>query len=262
MFTLAPFRSDNGNAVTQQPNTLARKSIGNKSYNRGKLFNPENTPTFEEIGILKKEKTNLIQERCLLKAKVARLIDIGKHPNRHVSKNSDPNILEKEWKHVEQLSAARRAEITQLKSSDLASIVNELQQDCLMLHMELIRVSTEKNRLDAEIREVLKSLQEVKVMYAPDLEIKQARIIRDLEKDIAEQKIKNAKIKMKIEKREFDDHDDEQINNPKNIVKATFDQLEGKIQEENDEIAKLEMDIKRMEAEQQVELEELQKQII
>jgi hypothetical protein len=239
----------------------ARTAATAKGKRSSKIFIPENAPSSEEVGILKREKHNLIQEKSLLKAKITRLIDITKHPNRYSARqNTDQNSLEREYRQVEQLSAYKRAEIASLNASDLAAIVNELQEECLMLHMELIRVKSEKNKTDQELKQVSKQLQEAKAQFHPDLERKQKRIIHELEKQISEQKIRNGKIKAKLEDKENEMLDNKQ-DEASLIIQKTIQDLEQKIRNEQDEIQRIEEEMKQMDEEKNKEINDLQQQL-
>lgn len=243
------------------PRSPGRQIYSVQTKRTVKMFQPENAPTSEEIGILKREKHNLIQEKSLLKAKISRLIDITKHPERYSSKaNSDQNSLEREYRQVEQLSAAKRTEIATLNASDLAAIVNELQEECLMLHMELIRVKAEKNKADCDLRAVTRQLQDAKTNFHPDLERKQKRILRDLDKQVTEQRVRNNKIKAKL-----DDKEQERMehgnDSTQNFINQSVIQLEAKIKQEQREIKALEEDIKELDETKQKEIEELKRQL-
>lgn len=227
----------------------------------GKFFSPETAPTAEEVGILKRERHNLIQEKSLLKAKIKRLVDITHRPETFTSHPStDPNSLEREYKQVEQLSAAKRAEIAQFNTSDLAAIINELQEECLMLHMELARVVAEKKNTDSELREVTKQLQEAKAQFHPDLEKKQKKIIRELERQITEQKLRNGKIRQKL-----DDKENEILTHKQDeahlIILKTIEDLENKIRDEQNAIDKSKDDMRMLDESSKQEINELRLQL-
>ena len=229
---------------------------------KNKFFLPENAPTTEEINILKREKQNLIQERSLLRAKISRLIDITKHPEKYSNKTTtDPNSLEREYKQIEQMSASRRAEIAQLVSSDLAAVVNELQEECLMLHMELIRVKSEKNKAEQDLKSVTKQLQDAKYNFHPDLEKKQRKIINDLERQITEQKIRNCKIQAKLDSQEYYDHGEPQKAEGNPFIAQTLIQLDAKLKSEQADVLEIEEETKKIEEEKMREIEELQRKL-
>ena len=245
----------------RSPRIHTRPVTTNPGRRSTRIVALETPPSSEEVNILKREKHNLIQEKSLLKAKITRLIDITKHPNKYNPKqNSDQNSLEKEYKQVEQLSAYKRAEIASLNCSDLAAIVNELQEECLMYHMELIRVKQEKSQTDQELKQVTKQLQEAKIQFHPDLEKKQKRIIRELEKQITEQKLRNGKIKAKL-----DDKENEILDNKQDeatlIVQKTIQDLQQKIIDSQNEIQRIDDEMRQLEEEKNQEISDLQREL-
>ena len=245
----------------RSPRMRTRPYTTNPGRRSTRMVALESPPSSEEVNILKREKHNLIQEKSLLKAKISRLIDITKHPNRYnPNQKSDQNSLEKEYKQVEQLSAYKRAEIASLNASDLAAIVNELQEECLMLHMELIRVKQEKGQTDQELRQVTKQLQEAKLQFHPDLEKKQKKIIHELERQITDQKMRNGKIKAKLDCKEnelLDNKPDEATM----IVQKTIQDLEQKIRNSQLEIERIDDEMKQLEEDKAQEISDLQHEL-
>lgn len=239
-----------------------RKSIVTVQGKRTpRLFRPETAPTAEEIGILKREKHNLIQEKSLLKAKIKRLIDITNRPDTYTSRSSaDQNVIEKEYRQIEQMSAAKRSEISQLNASDLAAVINELQEECLMLHMELIRLVGEKKNTELELRAVTRQLHEAKIQFHPDLEKKQSRIIRDLERQITDQKLRNAKIRAKLDDRENELSETKQ-DEAVNIIQKNIDDLEARVKAAQAESKSLDDQMRQLEEDKRREINELQNEI-
>jgi len=192
----------------------------------------------EEIAILKKELHNLSQEKSLLKAKISRLEAVSKKTNKSGMKSkSDQNSLEREYRQIGQMLASKRAEITQINSSDLASIITELHEECLFLHSEIIRVGSAKSAADIELGLILKNLNEAHHCFSREVEIKQRKMIRDLEKQIEEQVIRNSKIRSKFDERE-NESSNEKIDDPQIIANNLINSLEmGILKKKNDIIA-------------------------
>lgn len=255
------FRGYSARDVPRTPRS-ARKSIVTVQGKRvPKLIRPDTTPTAEEIGILKREKHNLIQEKSLLKAKIMRLIDITNRPDTYTSRSSaDQNVLEKEYRQIEQISAAKRSEISQLNASDLAAVVNELQEECLMLHMELMRLVVEKKRIDTELKTVNRQLHDAKTQFHPDLEKKQNRIIKELERQITDQRLRNAKIRAKL-----DDKENEMTENKQDeaaqAMQKTIEDLEAQIKAQQAESNQVDEEIRQLEDEKRKEINELNYQL-
>ena len=245
----------------RSPRMVTRSIVTHQGRRSTRVTASESTPTIEEVSNLKREKHNLIQEKSLLKAKIARLIDITKHPDRYNPRqNTDQNSLEREQKQFEQLSAYKRAEIASLRCSDLAAIVNELQEECLMLHMELIRVRQEKSQTDRELRQVTRQLQEAEIQFRPDLERKQEKIIRELNNQITEQMMRNKRIQAKLADKENQALDDKK-DETSIIVQKTIQELEQKIREEQNEIEKIDDEMKQLEEDKNQEIEDLQREL-
>ena len=99
----------------------------------------------DDLSILKKEKQNLIQEKTLLKAKILRFTNKNKQFKKPLPKLGIQNSLEKELTQIEQLMAEKRAEIALIKRSDISAHVQELQEECILLYMEIKRLELEKD---------------------------------------------------------------------------------------------------------------------
>ena len=256
-----PYSARDYGQLSSQQTPRSSRVIRTKTRKTVRLFRPETAPSSEEVGILKREKHNLLQEKSLLKAKISRLVDITKHPNRYTPKtNTDQNSLEREYRQVEQMSAAKRSEIAQMNSSDMAAVVEELQEECLMLYMELVRLKSEKQRTDAELKQATKQLQEARVQFSPDLERKQKKKINELQKYITEQKIRNAKIKAKLDEKENEQAENKQ-DEAQMIVEKTISDLEAQIKAEQDGIAEVEAEIRKLDEEKIKEINELQEKL-
>ena len=111
--------------------------------------------TTDDIVNLKREKQNLLQERTLLKAKLARFADINRHPKDAGRNQQIANSLERQVRTLEQLTASKRAEIAQLIYSDRAAVITELQEESKMLHLELMRLKKTKQETEQELRQDL-----------------------------------------------------------------------------------------------------------
>lgn len=245
----------------RSPRMVGRKIVTNQGRRSTRNIDFDNVPTSEELRNLKREKQDLAQEKVLLKAKISRLIDITKHPYRYSPRqNTGQNSLEKEQKRLEQLSAYKRAEIASLKCSDLAAIVNELQEECLMLHMELIRVRQEKSKTDREFRQITRQLQEAEIQFNPDLERKQEKIIKELNNQIAEQTMRNKRIQAKLTERENRIYGNKQ-DEAALIVQRTIEDLEQKIRNEQDEIDRIDNEMRQLEEEKSQEISDLQREL-
>lgn len=216
--------------------------------------------TTDDIVNLKREKQNLIQERTLLKAKLARFADINRHPKAAGRNQQIANSLEKQVRTLEQLTASKRAEIAQLIYSDRAAVITELQEESKMLHLELMRLKKTKQETEAELRRVSAELEEACQKYSPDVLNKQQKQIKTLERDISAQQARNEKLKQKIElmqkEQEENNYDDANAK-----IQKQIDDLKAKIREEKNAIAQLDKQMQQMSEDHANEMQELQSQL-
>ncbi|EAY14712.1 hypothetical protein TVAG_038180 [Trichomonas vaginalis G3] len=201
----------------------------------------------DEIGVLKREKQNLIQEKSLLKAKIARLTTRAKKPQSFATNSAVQNSLERELHQIEQMTANYRSEIALIKQSDRAAIIDELQEECLMLHMELIRMRSKKSEAEKENKDLQQLLQEKQSEFSREVLSKQKKEIKSLQKEIALQQSRNEIIAEKVQKREnAKDQPDERVR----VISSTISDLDQKIKNEEDETEKSKQEIKRIQEEQ------------
>ncbi|OHT09947.1 hypothetical protein TRFO_21040 [Tritrichomonas foetus] len=216
--------------------------------------------TTDDIVNLKREKQNLLQERTLLKAKLARFADINRHPKAAGRNQQIANSLERQVRTLEQLTASKRAEIAQLIYSDRAAVITELQEESKMLHLELMRLKKTKQETEAELRKVSAELEEACQKYSPAVLTKQQKTIKQLEREISAQQARNEKLKQKIEvmqkDQEANNYDDENAK-----IQKQIDDLKAKIKEEQQAIAQLDKQMAQMSDEHANEMQELQSQL-
>lgn len=216
--------------------------------------------TTDDIVNLKREKQNLIQERTLLKAKLARFADINRHPKAAGRNQQIANSLERQVRTLEQLTASKRAEIAQLIYSDRAAVITELQEESKMLHLELMRLKKTKQETEAELRRVTAELDEACQKYSPEVLNKQQRTIKNLERDIADQQKRNEKLKQKIEQmeKEKEENNYDDVNSK---IQKQIDDLKAKIRDEQNSIAQLDQQMKQMSEDHAKEMQELESQL-
>jgi chromosome segregation ATPase len=216
------------------------------------------TITTEDIVNLKREKQNLIRERTLLKAKLARYASYNQHPKPYGRNQQIANSLEREVHKLEQLTAAKRAEIAQLIYSDRAAIVTELQEESKMLHLELLRLKRVKQETETELKNAAVQLEEASHKYSSAALAAQQKVIKQLEKEVAEQRRKNQVAEEKVVKLK-----DEQEGVGKELEKGQqrLEELRIQIRAEQQEIAALDQQMARMKADHAVEMQRLQAQV-
>jgi uncharacterized sporulation protein YeaH/YhbH (DUF444 family) len=215
--------------------------------------------TTEDIVNLKREKQNLIQERSILKAKLARYANFNRHAKPPGRNQQIANSLERQVHTLEQLTAAKRAEIAQLIYSDRAAVVTELQEESKMLHLELMRLKRTKQDTENDLREISMQLQEAQRKYSPSVLNKQHKQIRALERQIAAQRARNEKIKEKVSqmKKEQEEQNYQEQNDK---MQKEIESLKAKIRREHQEIAALDKQMEQMKENHAMEMQKLQSQ--
>jgi vacuolar-type H+-ATPase subunit I/STV1 len=248
--------------ITQhQPPNSARQANGTDIYISRNQFtaikNSRESLTTDDITNLKREKQNLIQERSLLKARLARYANFNRHPkppgrNQHIA-----NSLEQQVRTLEQLTAAKRAEIAQLIYSDRAAVISELQEESKMLHLELMRLRKSKQESEASLRDVTAQLKEACEKYSPAVLARQDKTIKNLEREIAAQRAKNDTIKEKVAQMKAE-QEDSQYQEQNMKVHRQIDSLRSQIKQEQQEIAAIDQQMAQMKADHAAEMTRLQ----
>ena len=190
----------------------------------------------DDLTILKREKQNLIQEKSLLKAKIVRMNSINKHPRQHIANLAVQNSLEKEVRQIEQITASKRAEIALIKASDRAAVIEELQEECLMLYMEIKRVQKLKKETETNRKNVSEQLKKAKELYSPEIISMQQKEIEYLQNEIKKQADRNAIIRDKLNRKE-DEKD--QPNEHQLFMEKTIESLDLQITLEQEQILML-----------------------
>jgi hypothetical protein len=245
------------------PNS-ARIANGTDLYSARNQFtaikNARESLTTDDIVNLKREKQNLIQERSLLKARLARYANFNRHPKPPGRNQQIANSLEQQVRTLEQLTAAKRAEIAQLIYSDRAAVISELQEESKMLHLEIMRLKKTKQEAEASLREVSTELKDAQEKYSPTVLSRQDKIIKQLEKEIAAQRGRNELIKEKVAQMRAEQAGmQHQEENSK--VHQQIDSLKAQIRQEQQEIAALDQQMAQMKADHAAELQRLQSEL-
>jgi chromosome segregation ATPase len=214
--------------------------------------------TTQDIINLKREKQNLIRETTVLKAKLARYSSYNRHPKSTEQNRQIADSLEEEVNKLEQLTAAKRAEIAQLIYSDTAAVVTELQEKSKMLHLELMRLKKKKQETEIQLREASAQLEEVCQRFSPAALAKQQKAIRQLEKEIAAQKMKNQVAEEKVAKMRTEQ---EGAGQEAEQAQARLEELRAQIRKEQQEIAALDQQMAQMKADHAAEMQRLQSQV-
>ena len=254
---IRPFSNRNG------PNS-ARGSEDRSMYAARNQFtaikrSSENITT-DDIVNLKREKQNLLQERTLLKAKLARFSDLNRHPKDAGRNQQIANSLERQVRTLEQLTASKRAEIAQLIYSDRAAVITELQEESKMLHLELMRLKKTKQETEQELREVSSELEEACKKYSPSVLSRQQKKIKQLEREISNQQARNEKLQVKIENMEKEQQENK-YDDVNAKIQRQIDEIKSQIRYEQQAISELDKQMSQMSEEHATEMQELQSQL-
>lgn len=243
-----------------RPTSTSTKQISSYSYGRNHS-QARSVPVklADEIAIMKREKQNLIHEKCLLKAKIVRLNSKAKRPYQQPQVSGiQLNSLEKEIRQVEQMTAAKRSEIALIKLSDRAAIIDELQEECLMLHMEIIRLSKQKSDAEKQRKETYKKLVSAQEEFSKDVLSNQMKEIACLKREIAVQKQRNAVIARKLQKKERSKGlPDERAK----VMQTNIDSIDRAIRQEEYETKQIQNEIKAVTEEQTKLIKELEEKL-
>ena len=187
-----------------------------------------------------------------MRAKLIRLTNINRKPIKNKRNSINSNVLQKEVKKLQQVTASKRAEIAQILYSDRASIINELQEQSKLLHCELHRTMNEKISLQDEVKQLQAQLNKEKLINSQAIFQKQTKQIRNLIKQIGIQKERNKKISSKLEEAKMIENN---LNGPtqKQQMKEKIQELQNQIKSVKNEIQQIDqemIDIKEVHANQ------------
>jgi hypothetical protein len=222
--------------------------------NSGESFQPD------DILNLKREKQNLIQERHLLKAKLARYANFNHHPKLLGHNQQIANTLEHQVRTLEQVTAAKRAEVAQLIHSDRSAVITELQEESKVLHLELMRLKKEKREIEHSFRDVSVELKEASQTYSPEALVHHNKTVKSLEKEIEEQSARNDQIKEKVAQIK-DERRSTQNQNPNGKVARRIESIKSQIKQEKNEIADLDQQLAQMKLNHAAHMQRLQSKL-
>lgn len=253
-----PFSGKNGASSARSHNDRDGLYTARNQFTA--IKNSRESLTTDDIVNLKREKQNLLHERTILKAKLARYANFNRHSKAPGRNQQIANSLERQVRTLEQLTAAKRAEIAQLIYSDRAAVITELQEESKMLHLELMRLRKAKQDTEYDLNEISAQLEEACQKYSPAVLNKQHKVIKGLEKEIANQRSRNEKIREKVDQmRREQEENGYQDQNEK--VQKTIEALKQKIKREQQEIAAIDKQMAQMKDEHAREMQELQSQL-
>lgn len=247
-------------SVRNPPNSSRGNDMYSARNQLNAIRNSREPITIDDIINLKREKQNLTQERYLLKAKLARFTDVSRRPNTAKRDIQIANSLEKEVRTLENLTAAKRAEINDLIYSDRAAQVTELQEESKMLHLESLRLKRAKLDTEAEIKQLSADLESTCEKYSPQVLTKQQKQIKAIEKEIKMQNEKNESIQKKIDEAKKNQEEQKLEEKSKELQKQIND-LKQQIKNEQDQIKKLDNEMRDIQAAHKSEMLEYQSKL-
>ena len=227
----------------------------------------KNLITNDEILELKRERQNLIQERNLLKTKIARFADLAKRPNQPSTTNPRSrapsrntiiaNSLQKQIDSLTQMIAQKRTETQQIMVSDRAVQIKELQEEALMLYSEVIRLQDEKKSVDNQYKNATEQLHQIKTHYSESVINDQHKTIKNLEKEISLQQQRNDMIRHKITLLKQEQKDDSFVS-AADKMQRQIQNMKDKIKAEKEAIRRLDDETQKLRANHTMELKRLQ----
>ena len=221
----------------------------------------------DEIIELKRERQNLIQERNMLKAKITRFSDLAKRPSQPSTTNPRSrapsrntiiaNSLQKQIDSLTQMIAQKRTETQQIMTSDRAVQIRELQEEALMLYSEIVRLQEEKKNVDAQYKEASDQLHQIKTHYSETVINDQAKMIKNLEKEISLQQQRNDMIRHKITLLK-QEQKDETFVSASDKMQRQIQNMKDKIKAERQAIKQLDIETQKLREKHTMELKKLQ----
>lgn len=179
-----------GNARPFSPRgTIARSQFVQLQKNR-------NLISSDEVINLKKQKQMLLKERSILIAKIARY---ESQPYQRTNDSQNKKIadsVDRDVKKLKHVIEEKRKDLEAVSHSDTAFSILETQEESKILHLELVRLKDEKERLQKALASSEKKLDALIEEYSP---IK----LLMMEKDLQEQKKKVTAKMNAVDKLEF-----------------------------------------------------------
>ena len=193
----------------------------------------------EDLDRMKHELQSLTKEKSMLKAKIVRLQELAKHPN---PTEQGPSYLVEELKKTLSYNDERKSEITALLNSDLAALIKEQREECVILHEELVRQRRVRTEREADLRELTSKIENAQRRISSDVVARNQKLIATLERQLEQQTERVETAKRNMHKQ----MDDTGISTrAREVLEASVHALEERIKAEEAEIAALDNEIER-----------------
>ena len=202
----------------------------------------------DEVARMKRELQSLTKEKAMLKAKITRLQELAKHPN---PAEQGPSYLMDELKKTLSYNDERKSEIAALLSSDLAALIKERREECVILHEELVRQRRLRSDREADLCELTRRIESAQRRMSSETVTRNQKLIQTLERELEQQSERVEEAKKNMRKQIDEASVSEKA---REVLEASIKSLEEKIAAEESEIEALDEQIQRQREEYELEL--------
>ena len=213
---------------------------GNNNPRRNKKGTKSDDVKYEDIVLLTKRKQRLLDERNDLYGKLNDIHEMLKDPERFI-KNIDKDIyVDLELIKMKYVTDNAYNKLLNLKFSDRAAIITELQGESLIYHQELKRVQIENRCTEANLRKIDDQIGKLKTIYTESNYFALVNKLNELEKKIEAQLVKNRNYKDKIDRIKIRQQNAAMYDK---TVDVAVEELRKQIKKEEDFIKKLDQEM-------------------
>lgn len=208
---------------------------------------------YEDIVLLNKRKQRLISEKNNLSRKLNELDKMMKDPEKFI-KNIDRNAyVDLELNKMKSITDEAYNNLINLKQSDRAALISELQDESLIYHQELKRVQAENRSTEENLRKLEDQISKLKLIYTKSNYFALISKLNELEKKIKSQLVINQNYKNKIDRMKTRQQNAATANSTMNVE---IEELRKRIRREEDFIKRLDQ---QMETEDKKYMERVRK---
>ncbi|OHT05446.1 hypothetical protein TRFO_26874 [Tritrichomonas foetus] len=203
-------------------------SVSTTSSTKGVRFNRQQIVSRDEVNQLKEKKNELLEERKLLKSKIARLQVQTKRAGKPVS--STPHLLnrlKKEYNSLEAMIKEQNEQITKLKKCDETMLHYELREEAKVVFLERSRLQDVQLQQQLDLYESQRELDELVEAEGPNTLKKQKKKMAHYDNIIKKYKDVNSRLTKKIKAMRAVRAAREDVNQAE--IKARAEELERQI---------------------------------
>ena len=155
--------------------------------------------TKEELDDLKRQKLALLEEKKLLKTKIARMEVQTKRGDRPLTTNKQLwDQLNREYNALEKIIEDQHRQVAELNLSDRAALCLELKEECKIVLQERLRLQDVQLNQQLALNDSKRELDELLENDGPDVIPEQNERIRKLEAKLHKYHHANKKLKAKV----------------------------------------------------------------